>query len=273
MAIITISRGTMSGGRKLAEMLEKKLGYRCVSREIIIKAADDFGVPASKLFDAFMKSPSLFHNLSFERERYLAYIQASLCEYAAKDNLIYHGHGGHFLLAGVSHVFRLRLVAEMPYRINEAMAQLSLSEKEAAKYVEQIDKERVKWTNFLYGLDWRSPELYDVVFNLGGAVDLDFVCEMVIHAVKQPQFKTTPESAKAMKNLLTASRVRAALADIPLLRLDLLKIEAKAGTVTIQGRVKTKKLLDAVTEKVDKVPDVVQVDNMVEVDYRGYGVD
>jgi cytidylate kinase len=273
MAIITISRGTMSGGRKLAEMLEEKLGYRCVSREIIIKAADDFGVPAGKLFDAVLKSPSLFQNLSFERERYLAYIQATLCEYAAKDNLIYHGHGGHFLLQGVSHVIRLRLVAELPYRINEAMEQLSLSEKEATKYIERVDKERVKWTNFLYGKDWRSPELYDVVFNLGGAANLDFVCEMIIHAVKQPQFKTTPESVEAMKNLLTASRVRAALADIPLLRLDLLEVRADAGKVTLQGRVKTKKLLDAIIEKVDKIPDVEQVDNMVEVDYRRFGVD
>jgi len=273
MAIITISRGTMSGGRKLADMLAEKLGYRCISREIIIKAADDYGVPTSKLFDAVQKSPSLFRNLSFERERYLAYIQASLCEYAVADNLIYHGHAGHFLLQGVSHVLRLRLVAELPYRINAAMEQLRLSDKEAAKYIEQVDKERVKWTNFLYGMDWRSPELYDVVFNLGGGANLEFVCEMAIHAVNQPQFRTTPDSAGAMKNLLTASRVRAALAGIARLRLDLLVVQAEAGIVTIRGRVKTRKLLDAALETADKVTDVVQVNNMVEVDYRGYGVD
>jgi len=39
MSIITISRGTMSGGKILAETLAERLSYRCISREIIIKAA------------------------------------------------------------------------------------------------------------------------------------------------------------------------------------------------------------------------------------------
>jgi cytidylate kinase len=272
MAIITISRGTMSGGKKLAEMLADRLSYRCVSREIIIKAADVYGAPESKLFEAVQKSPSIFQKLSFERERYLAYIQASLCESARDDNLIYHGNAGHFLLQGVSHVLRLRLVAEMPYRIRAAMEQLHLSDKEALKYIERVDKERVKWTNFLYGKDWRSPELYDIVFNLGNA-DLDFVCEMAAYAVQQPQFRTTPESAGAMKNLLTASRVRAALAGIPKLRLDRLRVRADGGLVTLRGRVKTKKLLDAILEATNTAPNVEKIDNLVEVDYRSYGVE
>jgi cytidylate kinase len=272
MAIITISRGTMSGGKKLAEMLAEKLGYRCVSREIVVKAADDYGVEEGKLFDAVRSSPSIFQKLTFERERYLAYIQASLCEYAKDDNLIYHGHAGHFLLEGVSHVLRLRLVADMDYRAKAAMEQLQISEKEAHKYIEKVDKERVKWTNFLYGRDWRSPELYDIVFNLSSA-DLDFVCEMTAHAVRQPQFLTTPESARAMKSLLCASRVRAAFAGIHNLRLDRLVVQADGGVVTIRGRVKSKEQLDAVVEAAGQAPDVERVENMVEIDYRGYGVE
>ncbi len=272
MAIITISRGTMSGGKKLAEMLAERLGYKCISREIIIKAADDYGAPESKLFDAVQKSPSIFQKLSFERERYLAYIQASLCEYAKDNNLIYHGTAGHFLLKGISHVFRLRLVAEMPYRIKAASEQLRLSDKDALKYIEKVDKERVKWTNFLYGQDWRSPELYDVVFNLGNA-DLDFVCEMAAHAVQQPQFKITPESERAMKNLLVESKVRAALAAIPNLRLDRLTIKAEGGVVILQGRVNTQKLLDAVVETAEKTPEAEKIESRIEIDYRSHGVE
>ena len=179
MAIITISRGTMSGGRQLAEMLADKLGYSCVSREVIIKAAEEYGVPEGKLVEAIRKSPSIFQKLTFEREQYLAYIQAILCEYACKDNMIYHGNAGHFLLPGVSHVLRVRLLAEMPYRIKAALTQFNYTEKEAIDYIEQIDHERIKWTKFLYGEDWRSPELYDLVFNLG-RTDLHFVSELII---------------------------------------------------------------------------------------------
>jgi cytidylate kinase len=262
----------MSGGKKLAEMLAERLGYRCVSREIIVKAADDYGAPEGKLFEAVQKSPSLFQKLSFERERYLAYIQASLCEYAKDDNLIYHGNAGHLLLQGISHVLRLRLVAELPYRLEAAKQQLHLSDKDAFKYIERVDKERVKWTSFLYGMAWQSPELYDIVFNLGNA-DLEFVCEMVSHAVKQPQFQANPKSTLAMKNLLAASRVRAALASIPNIRLDRLAVLADGGVVTLRGRVKTKSQLDAVMEVAGKVPEVAKVNSLIEVDYRSYGVE
>jgi cytidylate kinase len=272
MAVITISRGTMSGGKQLAEMLAERLGYRCVSREIVIKAADDYGAPEEKLFEAVQKSLSIFQKLTFERERYLAYIQASLCEYAKDDNLIYHGHAGHFLLQGISHVLRIRLVAGMRYRIKAAMDQLHFSEKDAAKYIARVDKERAKWTDFLYGCDWRSPELYDIVFNLEDE-DLNFVCEMVAHAVKQPQFQATPASVTAMENLVTASRVRAAFARISGIRLDRLTVVADGGTVIVAGRVPSQELRDSLLETALQVPGVDTVKNDVQMDYRRYGVE
>ena len=272
MAIITISRGTMSGGQKLAQMLCEKLSYRCISREIIIKAADDYGVEEYKLFEAIRKSPTILQKLTFERERYLAYIQASLCEYAKDDNLIYHGHAGHFLLEGVSHVLRFRIVADMPYRIKAAMEKQNLTEKEAEKYIEQVDKERSKWTKFLYGKDWTSPELYDIVINLENT-DLDFACEMIQHAIEQPQFQTTPESIKEMNDLLISSRVKAALAGIPQIHLEHLYIKSNDGDVVIQGKTKSRGISDTILKVASSVPGVAKVDTDVVVDYRSYRIE
>jgi cytidylate kinase len=272
MAIVTVSRGTMSGGKKLAEMLADKLGYRCISREIIIKTADEYGVPESKLFEAIQRSPTIIQKVTFERERYLALIQATLCEYAKDDNLIYHGHAGHFLLEGIDHVLRVRIVAEMTDRIKAAVEQFGFSDKDALKFVEKVDKQRVKWTKFLYGEDWRSPELYDIVFNLRG-MDLDFACEMIKHAIEQPQFQTTPASAQAMHNLLISSRVRAALARIPKMRLEYVDVRADGGNVVIRGRTKSRKISDAILESARAVPGVNNVDNEVEVDYRDYKIE
>lgn len=272
MSIITISRGSMSGGKQLAEELARRLQYRCVSREVIVKAASEYGIPEKKLLEAIGKSPSIFQKLTFERERYLAYIQAILCEYASKNNLIYHGNAGHFLLPGISHVLRIRLLAEMPYRINAAMGQFNFSEKEAIKYIKEVDKERVKWTKFLYGKDWRSPELYDLVFNLGHS-NLGFVCEMVVHAVRQPEFQATPESIKAMNDLLLSSRLRAAVAGIRNLRLDLLEIRADDKTVELGGRVKSRKLLDEILEIARGMPGVENIENKIEIDYHSYRVE
>ena len=262
----------MSGGKKLAEALADKLRYRCVSREIIVKAASEYGIPEEKLFEAIGKSPSIFQKLTFEKEQYLAYIQAILCEYAMDDNLIYHGNAGHFLLPGVSHVLRIRLVAEMSFRIKAAMEQFTFSEKEAIRYISRVDKERVKWTKFLYGKDWRSPELYDVVFNLGHS-NLGFVCEMIVHAVEQPEFKSTAQSVKAMNDLLLASKLRAALAGIRNIRLDLLEIRVDDKSVEIRGRVESSKLLDEIMEIATRMPEIDHIENNVQIDYHSYRVE
>ncbi len=272
MAIITISRGTMSGGKKLATMLAERLGYLCVSREIITKSADEYGVPEARLFEAIQKGPSVLQKLTFDRDRYLAYIQATLCEYASKDNLIYHGYGGHWLLEGVSHVLSIRIVANMPYRVQAAMEQFGLCKRDAVKYIKRVDRERVKWTKFLYARDWRSPALYDIVFNLE-RVDLEFVCQMVQHAVGQPPFQPTPESTKAMQDLLTASRVRAALANIPNIRLEQIDVKADAGAVALRGRLKLQAASDAILDAASQVPGVYSVDNRLEVDYRSHEIE
>jgi len=272
MAIITISRGTMSGGKKLAEMLSEKLGYTCISREIIIKTADDYGIPERKLFEAIQKGPSIFQKLTFERERYLAFIQATLCEYVKDDNVVYHGHAGHFLLGGVEHVLRIRIVADLKYRTGMAMELYKITEKEAEKKIREVDQERIKWSKFLYGQDWRSPELYDIIFNIEHA-NLDFVCEMVQHAVKQPQFQSSPESRKAMNDLLMASRIRAALARIHQIRLELLEIKADDGNVIIRGRAKSQEMLDSILEVATGVPGVVNVDSQVDLDYHSLRIE
>jgi cytidylate kinase len=272
VAIITISRGTMSGGRRLAEMLAENLGYRCVSREIAVEAAAAYGVPEAKLFEAIQKGPSFLQKLTFERERYLAYIQATLCEYAIDDNLVYHGHGGHLLLEGVSHVLRIRVVASESYRIAAAMKQFDFTEEEAEKYIKKVDKERVKWTKFLYGKDWTSPDVYDIVFNLRG-MDLGLICEMVQHAASRPQFQATPESVKALQDLLVASRVRAALAGVAGVRLSEIEVRADSGAVLILGRARSRELLDDVVSAAREVPGADRVESQLEVDYHSQRIE
>ena len=67
MAIITISRGSLSGGRKTAECLAATLGYPCLGREILQEAAGKLGVPAEDLTGKLEAPPSLFARLTQER--------------------------------------------------------------------------------------------------------------------------------------------------------------------------------------------------------------
>ena len=44
MQIITISRGSFSHGKEIAEKVAETLGYECVSREILLEAPQYFNV-------------------------------------------------------------------------------------------------------------------------------------------------------------------------------------------------------------------------------------
>ena len=49
VAIITISRGSFSGGKMLAETLARRLGYRYIDRNQVIRKAAEWGVSQDDL--------------------------------------------------------------------------------------------------------------------------------------------------------------------------------------------------------------------------------
>jgi len=273
MAIITISRGTFSGGLMLAEELSQKLEYKDIGREEIVETASKkYGVAEEKLLKAILKVPSAFQRFTYEREQYLAYMQAVLCEHAMADNMIYHGNAGHFLLKGIPHVLRARIVAPMELRIKFVMDRQEILRNDAMKYIDKVDKQRIKWTKFLYGVDWRSPELYDIVFNME-TENIHFISNMIQHAVQQEPFKTTPESQKSMDDLAVSSLVKAAIAFDSETRNVEITVNADGGTVEILGKAKQEEMIDRMSQIAAAVPGVKEVKNNVVLDYRYQQVD
>ena len=245
MAIITISRGTYSGGRTLAECLAERLGYRCVSREVVLDAAKAFGIPAQKLTEAMEKPPSFWQQLTGERADYLYYVRAALCERALEGNLVYHGHAGHLLLSGVSHVIKVRVIADMEYRIKAAMRDQKLDRHGAIAYIKKVDRERVRWTRFLYGVEWTDPTLYDLVLNLA-QISIRTACDILSFMAELPEFKPTPESLRAMDDLILSGRVRAALSQDPRTKASDLTVIVKDRVAMISGTTGSAAVVDAI---------------------------
>jgi cytidylate kinase len=259
MSIIAISRGTFTGGEALAKRMAERLGYPCLSRETILEAAAKaYGVPAADLVMAMEKRPSFWHRVVGERTAHLACVRASLCEHAQADNLVYHGLAGHLLLPGISHVMRVRVIADMDSRIKAARAQQALGHAEALAYIEKVDKEWRQWVRFLFDVEWDDPNLYDVVLNLS-RMSLATACETVARLTECDAFKATPESRRAMENLTLASRVSAKLAMDLHTREVALEVVADDGVVTISGETRFHPLneaIQAVARQVDGVKEV-----------------
>jgi cytidylate kinase len=230
MSLITISRGSYSKGKEVAEKVAKKLGYECIGRETIIEASKEFDVPENNLIRAIHKSPSLLEKFTYEKERYLTYLQVALLRQFQKDNVVYHGLAGHFFINGVSHNFKVRITVDMETRIKHQMEREGVSREIAERMLKHDDDERRKWSRYLYGIDTWDSSLYDLVLHLTNKADLavDIICQMA----KSEQYQTTPESQKALNDLLTVATVKAALIDI---KPDVV-VNARNGTIDVKTK-------------------------------------
>jgi cytidylate kinase len=234
MAIITVSRGSMSGGEALAACLHEKLGYPMIGREALIVAAKKLGVTEEELAQKMTRGPGFWERMTSGRRFYLVALQEAITEYAIEGNLIYHGHAGHLLLAGVSSVLRIRLIAPLAIRVRAVMERQHLNREAAVDYINHIDEDRIRWTKFIYGKDWSDPALYDLVINLE-KMSLATACLMIAAIVDQPEFVTTDEVKKKLANFHLACQVKVALATNVQTKDMEFEVSADGGSVEISG--------------------------------------
>ena len=234
MPIITISRGTRSGGEALAKCLSEKLGIPAISREILKEASLQFGVSEATLNQQLEKTKFLIRGPSPERTLYMAAIQMALAERAEQGSFIYHGHAGHFLLRGIPHILNVRIIAPLKYRAQNLMKGGNTSFEEAARRIEQMDEARIKWTRFLYDVDWRDPALYHLVINVEH-ITLETACRIILSALNEPEFRDTPERQKMVKDFALATRVKVHLATHDRTRGLEFDVQAREGMISITG--------------------------------------
>lgn len=261
MAIITISRGTMSGGESLAACLSERLGIPAVSQEILQEASRRFGISQPLLLQQLEKTKGLIPGPSPERGLYLAAIQLALAEKAQKGSFVYHGHAGHLLLKGVPQVLKIRVIAPLDRRARKLAETQKISFEEAKRIIEKMDEGRIKWTRFLYNVDWRDPSLYDLVVNLD-AITMETVCEMIVCALNRTEFQESSESRAIIEDFLLASRVKAALAGHDLTKGLELAVMAEKGIIAITGSFQTGGIFSSGKRRIKN--DLIEVAQQVE---------
>jgi cytidylate kinase len=234
MAIVTISRGTFSGGQSLAECVAAKLGYRCLPRVVLYEAASRYGVSEDNLSDAITEAPGLSDRWGSEKARYLACARAALINEVKNNDVVYHGLAGHLLLQGVPSVFRVRVIADMESRIQAAMERGLVTRADAIQLIRTADDKRARWTRFLYRVDWTDPSLYDMVINLHH-IGLPSACELVAATASSPRYATTPETQVIMNDMVLGSHVRALIAADKTISDRNIQVRADSGVVTIEG--------------------------------------
>ena len=210
MSIIIISRGCYQRGSEVAQKAAAELGYKCISREVLLEASELFDIPELKLTHAIQDAPSLLDRFSRDKKKYVAFIRTALLREAQWGNIVYHGFAGHFFLQGMPAVLKVRVFADMEERVKDEMEREDVSAERARQTVIKDDEERRAWALSLYGMDTSDPALYDMLLHIG-TLTVDDAVRIIAETATLPSFQTTPESKRLLNDRVLASQVEALL--------------------------------------------------------------
>ena len=257
MPIITIYQGSSGEGQELAQSVAQILGYRCVGREVLVEAARRYRIPEAKLNEIVEKGPHWWERFVEDLQRYRMALQATLCDLAEGGNLVYHGHVGHELLAGIRHVLKVLLTAPSEFRVRQVCARERLTEADALNYIEDLDRARSRRLMAMFGTDWRDPNRYDLILNMG-KMRREGAERVIVEAAKLNEYGPSAASLQAFNDLALSSRVHATLLAATNLRGLALEIRAEGGHIHIKGKV-AHGLEAQLLKLVKYVPGVTQV--------------
>src|SRR5262249_60974544 len=173
MAIITISHEVGAGGPESGQQVAERLGFRYVDHELISNAAQRYGLLEEKLSHLDESKPSLFERFDAETRRYITVIQTALYDFAEHDNVVLMSRGGQWLLRGIPHVLRVRVMAPFDLRVKRLTKKLAgpmgeqASQRTVTEMVRRDDTEEAGRRRYLHEGDLAGAALYDVVVRPG----------------------------------------------------------------------------------------------------------
>ncbi len=235
MPIITISRGSCSGGARLADELHERLGWRVLSQEDVSSAAAKaYRMTEQELLRGLYLPANFFERFTHRKTRYLLATQATVTELLADGNGIYHGLAGQFLFADLCNAFKVRIVAPLEYRIETAMQRFGLTRDEARRHIRDADEYRARWGRQIFAADITDADLYDLVVSLEH-VSIDRAATMIAEIMQGDDYQPTEECLRDYNDFALERRVRAELFFNSPYAPDIAHVEVKNGEVLVAG--------------------------------------
>jgi cytidylate kinase len=240
MAIVTLSYQLGASGAEIGMGVAQRLGYRYVDQEILQDAIHRYGLAEEKLSHLDESKPTLFERFDAETRHYITILQTTLLEFAESDNVVLMGRGGQWLLRGIPHVLRVRVIAPFDQRVRRwirrttEMTRETPNQRAAAEFVRRDDSDKSGRMRYLYEVDVADPTLYDLVINTE-TLSFEAGVDMIERALRRPELATTDATREIVRSRALASRVQVALAIHPETRRYRITVEAHDGTVTLEG--------------------------------------
>ncbi len=212
MPIITLFSGAFCGKQAVLENLITETGFKHVTdNDVVAKVEAISGVEARKIRRAFSAKTSVFNKFTYEKECSIAHMRLAVAEMLAEEKLIIDGFSGHLIPQSIDHVLRVCLVAEMQYRLENAVKTGAANENEARKLIRDSDSDYAAWVKTLFSIqDPWNKELYDIIIPLSSA-GIDQANAIISQNLLKDVLRKTKQSEKAQSDFLLASQADAVL--------------------------------------------------------------
>lgn len=239
MAILTISHEMGSGGAEIGMAVAARLAYTYVDNEELLGRAQKYGLAEDRLARLVEDRPSWVERFDAETRRCILALQAVLYEFAQADDVVLIGGGGQWLLRGVPHALRTRIVAPFPERVTRLTTTLSaqgrerVTPKTVAQFIRRDDIQKASRMRYLFDVDIKDPGLYDILINTAG-FSRPAAVEMLADVARRPELVTTDAARQLVADRVVASQVEVALAGHPDMRRYRIEVESTRGLVTLE---------------------------------------
>ncbi|MEP7070703.1 MAG: cytidylate kinase family protein, partial [Usitatibacter sp.] len=176
---------------------------------------------------------------------------------------VIRGWGAAHLLRSIPHVIRVRVCAPLETRVARMMERLGTDNRETIEHEIQLSEEaHSAITKRHFGVNWRDPELYDLVLSTE-RLSIDECVEEVEAMMKKKCFQETLDSIQLAHNMSLEWSVRASLRRDPRTAATSITVECRDGVASLSGMVDTEAESDAAGELAAATEGVTGVHNML----------
>lgn len=203
MPLITVSRMVGAGGAELAARVAATLGWQLIDNDLVDSVAQRLGVPASEVVEREEKVPTLAQRLADalalgapevftgrpttlppSEERILEVTANVIEDAVAAGPTVVVGRGAQWVLGDRDdslHVFCFAAQTELAARV---ATRLSLSLKDAEKYVIDSNRQREQYVRSHWNRSWLAHENYHLCLNTGW-LGIDRAAEIVVQVARE----------------------------------------------------------------------------------------
>jgi cytidylate kinase len=192
LPLITISREKGSGGRPIAHLVAKKLGYpwKVYHEEIVneivekthletqlVKEVDEANIP---LIDEIVAD--FFGRRYLNLSGYYKELIKILSTIGHRGHAVIVGRGADYLFP---HALKIRIICEMDQRIKWMREFEKITRDEAVRRIDESDKKRIEFVETVFKHDPRKAHHYDLVVRTGTSLSIEDAADLIVRLAKR----------------------------------------------------------------------------------------